>query len=237
MRRRTLAAIVVGAIASLGLANKANGELYDDFSSGSLDTTKWVESTSLTFTDDHFVDPKEEVYHIAQYTPSDRDTILTLTRQFFPGETLEHDIIYRSGSGNQQTQLMINNGLNYTYADECSTPSPGCGGVGHWNGDTDVGVQIGTYHRHYEFFDDHILMATTRPDSTTITHNIINISQPYAIGFTTHTGNNGIMHFDFDNFYVNRIPAIPTLSPTGLVALTIGVLGAGAYVLGKRKND
>lgn len=184
---------------------------YDDFSNGSLNPDKWTESTLTTYLDEHFISSEDGgVYHTAQLNPGNADVVFTPTREFNPGEILEHTVNYVSGEGNQQFQYMFNDATwsgGYTWLEDCTTPSPGCNGIGHWNGDTDVGAQLGVYNRRLEFLEDRIFITTTRPDGTQINHTAIddgsgNLVPPYTVHLIPHTGHNGITHFDFDNFEI-----------------------------------
>ncbi|MCD4760041.1 right-handed parallel beta-helix repeat-containing protein [archaeon] len=184
---------------------------YDDFSGETLDLTKWIESTNYGYFDEHFV--QEGVYHTQQLTPKDADVILLVNRDFYPGSVLEHDVNYVSGEGNQQFQYMFNVPTLYggfAWLEPCSTPSPGCNGIGHWNGDTDVGIQKGIYHRKLEFLDNSIKITTTRPDGTKIIHTLVSgsntLEPPYKIYLIPHTGHNGVAQFDFDNFLIIKKP-------------------------------
>ena len=175
-------------------------EVYDDFSSGVLDTSKWNEATTVGFTDEHFVNITAENYHVAQYSASHKDTKLLFNREFFPGDEFKYNLIYYSGSGNQYSSISPWGDDANAIIEDCTTPSPGCGGVGHWNGDTAMGVQKGSYLVKYQFFENYMILNFTRPDNTNIWFKMSNINPPYHMGVTTSTGHNGIMHFDYDNF-------------------------------------
>lgn len=197
-----LAALVIGAGSS-----KAQ-EVYDDFSSGSLNTGKWTESG---FFEEHLV--RGGVYHTHQINPGNAEFTLKINRQFLAGETLEHDVNYVSGEGNQQFQYLFNESTwagGYTWEGVCSTPSPGCNGIGYWNGETDVGIQKGVYHRKLDFLEDRIIVTTTRPNGTQIVHTAISdgtpFLPPYTVRLIPHTGYDGVTNFDFDNFIISQNP-------------------------------
>ena len=175
-------------------------QVYDDFTSGILDSERWSESTSITFTDEHFIDTTNENYHVAQYSAVNRDTKLIFNREFFSGEKFKYNLIYHSGSGNQYSSVFPWGDDASAIIENCTTPSPGCGGVGHWNGDTAIGIQKGIYLVEYQFFDNYIILNFTRPDNTTIWFKMSNVNPPYHLGVSTSSGHNGIMHFDYDNF-------------------------------------
>ena len=58
-------------------------ETYDDFSSSTLDMSKWEESNDAGFIDEHFVNSNEESYHIAQYSIRHSDTQLIPKKEFY----------------------------------------------------------------------------------------------------------------------------------------------------------
>lgn len=183
---------------------------YDDFSGETLDLNKWIETykNNLPFSDEHFVDVNEEVYHVAQYTTRDSSAQLIPTKDFLVGEVLEFDIFYNSGSGNNLagfSRIIVNgNRISLqSYLDSCSTVNSGCGVIGNWNQVTDIGNQVGKYHIKMEFLNNGILMTTTRPDNTVIQHNYVGLNAPYKPLFTAQTGHNGLIHVDYDNFVVN----------------------------------
>ncbi|MEK6952767.1 MAG: hypothetical protein AABX29_07165 [Nanoarchaeota archaeon] len=176
-------------------------EVYDDFSSGVLNASKWSESTATTFfTDEHFVDTSNENYHVAQYSAVNRDTKLIFNRDFFPGEEFKYTLTYNSGSGNQYSSVFPWGDDASAIIEDCTTPSPGCGGVGYWNGETAIGIQKGNYLVAYQFFDNYVILNFTRPDNTNIWFKMSNLNPPYHFGVSTSTGHNGVMHFDYDNF-------------------------------------
>lgn len=229
--RKSLIALIAATIFGIVPSAKADLVLYDNFSSTALNNTKWTESTwhGRPFTDQHAINPLEQRYQLIQDNRGDAETILTPTRQFVAGDTLQFDIYYNSGEGNNLTQILING--NYPpIVDPQTTPLPGSGTIGFWNGIPDVGNEFGKYTIKQEFFSDRILMTTVRPNGTSIQHTLSGISGPYSIGINTHTGHNGTLHFDIDNVYVNSVPEPATLALFGL-----GAIGA-ATVLRKKKD-
>ncbi|MDO8460083.1 MAG: hypothetical protein Q7S74_03170 [Nanoarchaeota archaeon] len=190
-----------GACMPLGLTG-----LYDDFSSGFLDSTKWIESTfhGDPFTDEHFVNISEEAYHIEQNIEGDRETNLEPTRLFNAGDSFYYEVVYKGGSGNHQSQPLINGNYPPSQIESCNYPIAGCGAIGYMNDFPDLGAQIGTYRINFEFFHNQVKMTTIRPDNVNIINTFTGNSEPYKLTINTHTGHNGLMHFDLDNFYINR---------------------------------
>ena len=176
-------------------------QTYDDFSGDTLDLSKWEEYTGFkvnSFTDEHFVNTSEEVYHIQQNSQGDRETNLKPKRQFVAGESFSYEVIYKGGSGNHFSQPLINGNYPPTQIESCLAPG-GCGPIGFWNGVPDLEAQTGTYKINFEFFPNEVKMTTVRPDNITIINTFTGNSAPYNLTINTHTGHNGIMHFDYDN--------------------------------------
>ncbi len=190
---------------SLPQINSTNLTLYDDFSSGSLNLNKWSESTNFQvnlFTDEHFVNATEGAYHIKQNIQQDTETNLVPNRQFVAGDLFSYDLIYLGGSGNHFSQPLINGNYPPTQIEPCLA-SGGCGPVGYWNGVPDLDAQIGVYHVTYEFSQSQVKMTTIRPDNLTIINTFTGNSAPFTLTINTHTGHNGLMHFDIDNVFTN----------------------------------
>ncbi len=196
-----LTLLITLSIIPLVLSAPINCRVYDDFSSGALNTQKWTESifNAPVHADEHLVNPQEQAYHVKQNTEGDTGTVLTPTRQFKAGESLRYQITYHGGSGNNMYQPLINGNYPPALNGTCNFPTAGCGPIGYWNALPDVGNQTGTYKISYKFFSNHILMTTIRPDGTSISHDYISVTSPYSIGLNIHTGHNGLLHFDVDN--------------------------------------
>ena len=187
---------------------------YDDFSSGSLDITKWNEYNGFQvpiFTDEHFVNITEEVYHIQQFITMDTETNLEPTRQFFSGDIFSYQVLYKGGSGNHFSQPLINGNYPPTQVEPCVAPG-GCGPIGYMNGVPDLEAQIGTYNITYEFSSNQVKMNSTRPDGVSIINTFTGNSEPFTFAINTHTGNNGLMYFDYDNFNIYRLNSVPNLT-------------------------
>ena len=185
-------------------------EVYDDFSSGVLNEEKWEEFSATDFPDEHFVE--NETYHVAQYFQRHREVQLIPKIEFYPGDEFEYNLIYNSGSGNQLSSIAPLGDDSSAIIENCPTPSPGCGGIGHINGDTAIGTQKGNYLVRYQFFDNYIILNFTRPDNTRIQFKMSNVNAPYKMSIWNVAGHNGLVHFDFDNFKICKEQQEPTLS-------------------------
>jgi len=197
----------VSGLAALCLSNEANGVmiLYDDFSSGALDSSKWTESlfNGPPFPEFHAV--SSEAYNVYQTSVGDTTIILSPNRQFASGDVFQFDLTYNSGSGNNSVNFLLNNAY-IPNVDPQTTPLPGSGTIGYWNGLPDTGNALGTYTIKESFFSDRVEQTITRPDSTTISHVYSGASYPYTFGINPHTGDNGTMNFSIDNAYLGNVP-------------------------------
>jgi hypothetical protein len=174
--------------------------VYDDFSLGSLNTSKWTEWTDAAgFPSEHYVNTSEGRYHVVQDTQADSESRLTMTRLMNPGEVLAYDLYYNSGDGNRIHRIFFD-GVGIQDLIGCSN----CGAVGFWNTNASAGTEFGKHTMSYEFHNDAIEATVIRPDSSiwNQTINISSLSKPYEIWLATGTGHNGLMHFDIDNVTV-----------------------------------
>ncbi len=180
-----------------------NCQIYDDFSSGVLNESKWSESTfhGRPFTDEHFVNFSEGVYHVAQIFSGDAETNLAPKKQFIAGDSFSYEVIYNGGSGNHFSQPLINGNYPPTQLEICLA-SGGCGPIGFWNGVPDLEAQIGKYKITFNFSLNEVKMTAIRPDNITIVNTFTGNSQPYNLTINTHSGHNGLMHFDYDNVII-----------------------------------
>ncbi|MEK6890919.1 MAG: hypothetical protein AABX03_02175 [Nanoarchaeota archaeon] len=169
---------------------------YDDFTSGSLDTNKWIElpgsNINNNLTDEHLV--QNGVYHTAQLTEADKGTLLKLLNNFSVGDILEYDVNYVNGSGNRESSVKIDNN---TYSI-----------IGFWNSIEDAGVgnDLGLYHVKINFTEEGLNDEITLPNGTiTFTRPDGVLPSPglnHTFGVITRTGNNGLIYMDYDNFVI-----------------------------------
>ncbi len=212
MNRKSL--VTAGLAGILSLAAQAKADLYDDFSSGVLDTTKWTESQDpegQQFTEEHFVDNSLFNYHTQQVSIIDRRTYLVPTIQFNSGDSLDYRADYISGSGNNGHLILVNDGLG---ADRH-------GVFGFNGGNHPYEDGFGTYNIHLDFFENQILISGEGPNGLTWENQVLNntASAPYNLFIGNFSGHNGNVHIDFDDFYINGIPEPSSLSLLGLAGL------------------
>ena len=185
---------------------------YDDFSSVSLNSSKWLEipgsDINSLFVDEHYVNSTEGRYHTTQLSESDRGVTLQIrNHNFSAGETLEYDVYYNSGSGNVLSRINVNSlwGDTGLQTPACDGQGFATGGaVGYWNGVSCVGQDLkGKYHVKISFFNDSINVNFTNPNNAVIAYSpVFYSSQPFTVGVSTRTGHDGVTHMDYDNFAV-----------------------------------
>ena len=169
-------------------------QIYDDFSSETLNTSKWEEGFSRSggagWIDEHYLNVENQKYHTAQLSQADMGVELKSLRTIQTGETLEFDLSYNSGSGNHWGCI---------FWDETSTWSDGLSCVGNWNEVNSQPGIFGTYHIKGEYEENEINGEMTLPNGSIIPLTYLNIQAPYTFSFVTRTGHNGLVNIDYDN--------------------------------------
>lgn len=177
---------------------KTGYALYDDFSGTTLNSSKWNETTDSNFPDEYYLNTTEEAYHVSQITPNSPGTALhSVMTKNITDEVVEYDIYYMSGSGNHLHNIHF---APYGYSWYSGNYY-----IGYWNYPGDWGNQTGKYHISIDF-DSYLEKADIsieRPDGTYWNGDadLSFTSPPYYLLLQTSTGHDGIMHFDYDNFY------------------------------------
>jgi len=205
---------VLTGLIFLFLLSSVFGFVFDDFSSGVLDAGKWLElqdPEGQPFTDEHFVDANLENYHAENYTSADKRTVLNLIgHTFLPGETLEYDVDYVSGSGNRAIVIFVDNGP----LDRASLTPWGGGSIGFNAQEFAAGNEFGLYHVKLEFKETGINITILRPDNSVYFEEVPvttwiyageehSTEPPFNVGFETWS--NGSIHADYDNFEINPV--------------------------------
>lgn len=217
LRRIATTAGLVGL--ALGVATNARAELFDDFNSGKLDTTKWgvrqdVEGQPLM--DEGVV--TEETFHTQQNSIGDRRVYLFPKRQFTTGDTLEWDFDVRSRTGNYMVMALLTGGQYIRI-----------GIMGYIDGVQGFD-ELGAGHARFEFQEGNLFIQRTAPSGLFLTDNL-HLSNPngtYSLYVGSVSGHNGMAHIDYDNFYMNGIVPEP--------ATGAGVLLGGIALLKRRKT-
>ncbi|MBI2628621.1 hypothetical protein HYW74_00885 [Candidatus Pacearchaeota archaeon] len=169
-------------------------ETYDNFSSESLNTNKWIEIDGGL--DEFGVNESEGVYHTAQFNQSDKRVTLQVNRIFIPGDIIEYDVNYINGSGNRRHTINVDG-----ISDSWSL-------FGFWNtiSDGGVGNDFGLYHIKINFTEQGVSDKIILPNGT-IVFTIPDGKLPspgsnHSFGLVTSTGHNGIVHMDYDNVVI-----------------------------------
>lgn len=220
--KNTLRNTILTGLTALTLSSTpAKAILYDDFSSGFLDSDKWSEVSNMS---EHFVNNFGLFYHTGQTTPSDRENLLMLNRTFNSEEFLNYSINYSSGSGNRIHVISIDNSSSKFY-----------GLFGFWNGIEPAGNDFGTYNMRIDFTDLGTDLTITKPDNSVATRFFSSPGSTHTIGIGTRTGHNGLVNMDYDNFYINGITENVDVPDSGST-LSLGLLGLGALFATRRKK-
>lgn len=175
---------------------------YDDFSSGNLDLTKWIEKQDpegQPFMVQHYVDRQEGRYHTQSVGSNDQRVVLHLTGyQFIVGDVLEYDVYYNSGSGG--IFVYLNGGpVNRMPANKCPTNIEG--------------NLLGRHHIKLSFDPTNITFELIDPNNFVSKCQIpINqrwqyggktwsSSPPWMVGVESYSS--GLIHADYDNFIIS----------------------------------
>jgi hypothetical protein len=224
--KKTLALLVAGTLA-LGSARAGSVLWTDDFSSGSLNPARWTQTTFNGRALPQEVGVSDGAYRVGVTSAGDREVVLSPNYSFQAGDKLMLDLIYVSGTGNNLMNTLVNDSYP-TKVEPQTTPNPGSGTIGYWNGAPDTGSEFGTYHLEYLFFNDRVQQTTTRPDGTTIQHTLYSANSiDRTLGINIHTGHDGLTNMNIDNVTLETIP-----EPG---ALGLGIAGLLALGLKRKK--
>lgn len=203
MNKKILVSIVLTIIILIGLVSAIQTcQVFDDFSSDILDTSKWEEGYARSgggdWIDEHYLDTTNQNYHTSQLSQADKGVELKSLHIFQAGDILEFDLIYDSGSGNHWGCI---------FWDETSNWNDGLICVGHWNEVSSHGGEYGTYHIKGTYKEAGIDMEMILPNGSTETWDYrssiyAEIRAPYTFSIITRTGHNGLAHMDYDNFEI-----------------------------------
>lgn len=210
----------VASSALLATALEAQGQLYDDFSSGTLDSSKWEirqDVENQPFMDDYGVrlESGNHVFHTQNSSGGDKRTYLFPTRTFTTGDTIEYDSILTSRDGTYAQMTLVTGSQYYRL-----------GMRGQAAGFDEFGIA----HNKITFEENLLAIERTTPSGSILYDNL---------PLSTSNGNyelyigsfvNGTMHMDLDNFTITS--AVPEPSSTG-VAMGLGALGT-AFALRRK---
>ena len=158
-------------------------EVYDDFSSDTLDTSKWEirkDYEGQPFIADSGLDADLENFHTRQDSIlGDHRTYLVPKYKFKAGDMLEYDINFIYAEGNSVNMFLVDNQYRF-----------GLGGC--WDG---VCRPFEKYHNKIEFGEGQITFNE-------VTTHTINNNVEHEVYIGTVFGHNGIGHIDYDNFII-----------------------------------
>lgn len=179
-------------------------EIYDDFSSGVLDTEKWeirqdVEGQPLM--DESLVDTDLENFHTQQNEIGDRRTYLFPKKTFTTGDILEYDfnVISKEGHYGQMVLLTEDQYIRV--------------GIMGYNNGVQGYDEIGISHVKIEFQENNFHLERTSPSNVTLIDNLplTNANGTYELYIGSFSGHNGKTHIDFDNFELCTEVSEPSL--------------------------
>ena len=169
--------------------------LYDDFSSETLDLNKWEVRQDVEgqpFMDEYWVDTNLQNFHMQQNTIGDRRNYLFPKRTFTTGDkiTYETDLISKEGHYGQMT---IVTGDQYYRL----------GLRGH---DAGFENELGLSKVEIEFQENNLAIKRESPSGAILIDNLpLSISNgTYELYIGAYSGHNGKVHMDFDNFYISK---------------------------------
>lgn len=223
-----LAAGACAGVVVLGASKSAGDFLYDDFSSGSLDNTKWEvrqDPEGQPLTEEYGI--QNGTFTARNFNLPDRRTLLSLIGHTFqPGEELDYDVNYVSGSGNRAMVIFVDNGpLDRNNVGQIPY---GGGSIGYNGQDFFAGNTFGNYHVNLNFKSGGLEVNITRPDLSLYSEffpastffyggSSHSLFPPFNVGFETWS--NGSIQAEYDNVYVGEIPEAPTIEIISLGAI------------------
>jgi len=219
--KKTLASIVLVGATILGLGNRAKATpiLYDDFSSPTLNASKWdvrQDTEGQPHMDEHYVDTDNQNFHLQQNTIGDRRTYLVPKRTFTTGDKLEYDVEVVSREGNYGNFIIVTGDQNIRTM-----------GEGYVNGVQGYD-ELGLGHIELEFFENNLRITREAPSGSVPIENVPlnNSNGIYELYIGGLSGHNGKCHIDLDNFYTDVVPE----------PITLGLLGFGGLALLRKRE-
>lgn len=225
--RKSLAGLLLGTIGLFAspLSAKAQGTfLYDDFSSGTLNSSLWsvVQDTEgQPLTDEYGVSNENGnfAFHTQQNSAGDRRTYLLPNTTFTTGDIFSWDMNTLSHQGNYGGMVLLGGDQNIRI------------GINGYNGGVQGFDEIGTANISFTFNPNSLDIIRQSP-SGNILYDSLPLNQAngnYSLRIGSFTGHNGSSHMDFDNFRTGVVP-----EPSTLALLGLGAAGLIAY---RRKKN
>ena len=172
---------------------------YDDFSSGSLDSSKWevrqdIEGQPLM--DEYGVveENGNYVFHTQQNTIGDGRVYLFPKQNFTIGDIIEYDFNVISKEGHYG-QMVLLTGYQYIRI-----------GIMGFNNGIQGYDELGTSHVRIEFQKNNLHLIRTSPSGLVLVDDLAltNINGNYELYIGSFSGHNGKTHIDYDNFTIQR---------------------------------
>lgn len=224
--KKTLLSILLSGLGMI--TTTLNADVYDDFSSGKLDKSRWeirqdIEGQPLMDTGLVIEKNGNHVFNTAQNFPEDRRTYLVPKYTFKLGDMLEYDVNVVSSSGNYGNLVLLSGG-DYKRI----------GMVGFNNGEQPFDEK-GWSHMSLSFLEKGLDTKRISPTGDLYTELIPlnHLDSEYELYIGSFTGHNGTTTIEYDNFKINSTN-IP--EPSTAMLFTFGAL---AFLLNKKrhKND
>ncbi|MFA5992443.1 MAG: hypothetical protein WC796_01920 [Candidatus Pacearchaeota archaeon] len=171
-------------------------ENYDNFNSGSLDSSKWtikqdIEGQPL-MDEGTILNENGFVFHTKQNTPTDRRIYLVPNYAFKSGDVFEYDLNVVSYDGVYGSLVLLTGDL---YAR--------LGIVGQ-NGGPQPFNELGLTHVILNFSQNNLQLTRISPSNQSYIQNIALPIQngTYGLYVGSFSGSNGVAHIDYDNFKI-----------------------------------
>ncbi len=166
-------------------------QIYDNFSSGVLDTSKWEirqDYEGQPFTDEYWVDSGLKNFHTQQNTIEDKRVYLVSKHNFTTGDVLEYDFNVISKEGNYM-QMDLLTGDQYIRI-----------GIMGYIGGVQGYDELGISHIKIEFQENNLHLERTSPSNVTLIDNLplTNANGSYELYIGSVFTNPA--HIDYDNF-------------------------------------
>jgi len=166
-------------------------QVYDDFSSGNLDTNRWEirqDVEGQPFTDEYWVDSILKNFHTQQNNIGDRRVYLVPKHTFTTGDIFEYDFNVISKEGNYM-QMDLLTGDQYIRL-----------GIMGYIGGVQGYDELGVSHIKIEFQENNLHLIRTSPSGLVLTDDLplTNSNGNYELYIGSVFTN--LAHMDFDNF-------------------------------------
>lgn len=168
-------------------------QVYDNFSSGTLDTSKWEirqDVEGQPFIEEYWVDTNLGNFHTQENTIGDKRVYLVPKHSFTTGDVLEYDFNVVSKEGNYM-QMDLLTGNQYIRV----------GIMGYISGVQGYD-ELGVSHIKIEFQENNFHLERTSPSNVTLIDNLAltGANGTYELYIGSVSGHNGRTHIDYDNF-------------------------------------